>query len=110
MHDSFMLNFADFNKTKIAVILTSIIFSLFHSNIIDAIYAFIVSFILIYVYEKYKTIKAPFIVHIVSNVINYFICLLITQNIILLNTILLIVSIVILFLIRTKIIKQDLYK
>ena len=97
-----------FNKNMKSIVLASLIFAFFHQTLVQVIYAFCLSFILIYVYEKYKTIKAPIIVHIVSNVINYFICLLITQNIILLNTILLIVSIVILFLIRTKIIKQDL--
>ena len=91
-----------------SIVLASLIFAFFHQTLVQVIYAFCLSFILIYVYEKYKTIKAPIIVHIVSNVISYFICLLITQNIILLNTILLVVSIVILFLIRTKIIKQDL--
>lgn len=58
----------EFNKLKIAIILCSIIFSLMHSNIIDMIYAFCVSFMLIHLYEKYKTLKAPILMHMSLNI------------------------------------------
>ena len=56
-----------FNKIIVAIILTSIIFAFFHSSLINAIYAFGVSFILIYLYEKYKTLKAPILMHVFLN-------------------------------------------
>ena len=40
-----------------SIILTSLIFALFHNNIIDMIYAFGVSFMFIYLYQKYREEK-----------------------------------------------------
>ena len=57
----------EFNKKKFSIILTSVIFGLIHGNIINSIYAFIVSFILIKLYDKYKTLKAPILMHIFLN-------------------------------------------
>lgn len=97
-----------FNKNMKAIILTSLIFAFFHQTLVQVVYAFCLSFILIYVYEKYKTLKAPIIIHITSNIINYFVCNLINQNIMLFNIILLLISVIVLFVIKLKIIKQDL--
>lgn len=90
----------EFNKPMTAIILSSVIFSLFHSNIIDAIYAFGVSFILIYMYEKYKTLKAPIITHICLNTTIILMLNLINKNFIVFNMYLLIVSIIILLILR----------
>lgn len=62
-----------YNKLKLfisksrAIILTSLIFAFMHNNFIHTIYAFFISLVLIYVYEKYKTIKAPIVIHIFAN-------------------------------------------
>lgn len=96
-----------FNKKMTAIVLTSIIFALFHQNFIQVLYTFCLSFILIYVYEKYKTLKAPIIVHIASNIINVFVCLLIFQKNLFLNIIVLMLSLVGLILINSKFIKKD---
>lgn len=85
-----------FNKPMTAIILTSLIFGLIHSNIINAIYAFGVSFILIYLYEKYKTIKAPILMHIFLNVTIISLLPLILKNYLAFNLYLLIVSILVL--------------
>lgn len=90
----------EFNKPMTAIILSSVIFSLFHSNIIDAIYAFGVSFILIYMYEKYKTLKAPIITHICLNTTIILMLNLINKNFIVFNMYLLIVSIINLLILR----------
>lgn len=54
-------------KPIFAVILTGILFGLFHGNIIQFIYVFLFNFIFIMVYEKYDSIYAPIIVHISAN-------------------------------------------
>jgi len=89
-----------FNKPIISIILTSIIFALFHSNIIDATYAFIVSFVLIYIYEKYKTLKAPILTHIFLNTTIILMLNLIIKNYIVFNLYILIISIIILFILK----------
>lgn len=51
-----------------SILLCSFIFALFHFTGVQMIYAFGLSFLLIYVYEKYKSIKAPIILHMTSNI------------------------------------------
>ena len=95
-----------FNKKMTAIILTSVIFGIVHSNIINGIYAFGVSFILIYLYEKYKTLKAPIVMHIFLNTTIILMLPLIIKNYIAFNLYLLIMSIIILIIIN-KYIKKD---
>ena len=90
----------EFNKPTKAAIITSLIFGLFHLDIINGIYAFLVSFVLIYLYEKYKTLKAPIIMHIFLNTTIIFMIRLIILNILPLNLFLLIISIIILIVIK----------
>ncbi|MCI9435486.1 MAG: CPBP family intramembrane metalloprotease [Bacilli bacterium] len=97
-----------FSKQMKSILLASFIFALFHANPIQMLYAFCLSFILIYVYEKYKNIKAPIIVHIASNTINFFACMLVNNNNLLLNSLLMVVSFIILFMINKIIFKKDL--
>ena len=89
-----------FNKNMTAIILTSLIFGVFHNNIINGIYAFGVSFILIYLYEKYKTLKAPILMHIFLNITIPLVLPLILKNYIVFNLYLLIVSILGLLFLR----------
>lgn len=96
----------EFNKPMKAMIITSILFGIIHFNIIDGIYGFGVSFILIYLYEKYKTLKAPIIMHITLNTTIILMFNLIIKNYIIFNLYLLIISIIILLILK-KIIKKD---
>jgi len=96
-----------FNKQKISMILTSIIFALFHSDIINAIYAFIVSFVLIYLYEKYKSLKAPILTHIFLNTTIILMLNIITKNFIIFNLYLLIISIIILLVLKIYLKKDE---
>jgi len=50
-----------------AIVLTGLLFGIFHGNLIQFIYVFLFNFILIFVYEKYNSIYAPIIVHISAN-------------------------------------------
>jgi len=89
-----------FNKPMTAIILTSLIFGLIHNNVINGIYAFGVSFILIYLYEKYKTIKAPIIMHISLNSTIILLLPLILKNYLAFNMYLLVVSILALLILK----------
>ena len=73
-------------------------FGLFHSDIINAIYAFGVSFVLIYLYEKYKTLKAPILMHMFLNTTIILMLNLIIKNFIIFNVYLLVLSIVVLLI------------
>lgn len=95
-----------FNKKMTAIILASVIFCIMHTNIINGIYAFGISFILIYLYEKYKTLKAPILMHICLNTTIILVLPLILKNYLVFNLYLLIISVVILLIIR-KYIKKD---
>ena len=97
-----------FNPQMKSILITSFLFSIMHTTILQIIYAFALSFMLIYVYQKYKTIFAPIIMHITSNLFNLLSCILITnlnQNIL---TIILVICLITIYLINKKIIKKDL--
>ena len=83
-----------FNNHKKACIITSIMFSLMHfPNIITMIYTLILSFIMIYLYDKYKSLYAPIIFHIAINTtINVLIYSLVKDNIVV-NSLLLLISV-----------------
>ena len=90
----------------LSIIITSVLFSIFHTGIINIVYSFELSFLLIYVYEKYKTIKAPIIMHITSNIfVMLFVYILSLSSLV--NYILLIIFIIGLLLMYFKVIKKD---
>lgn len=60
-----------YSKEK-SLLINSIIFSLIHIQPIKMIYAFILGIVLNLLYEKYKTIKAPILIHISANTIVLF--------------------------------------
>ena len=84
----------EFNNHKKACVITSIMFSLMHfPNFITMIYTFILSFIMIYLYDKYKALKAPITFHIgINTTMNVLIYALVKDNIVV-NVLLLLISI-----------------
>lgn len=94
----------EITKPMKAIIFTSILFSLFHSNIIDMIYAFGVSFMFIYLYEKYKDLKYSIVMHMSLNITILLFLDIIRLNNIIINSSLLVISLVVLILLR-KLIK-----
>ena len=54
----------------VSAFVTGLMFGLFHMNISQGIYAFIFSYGAIYVYERYKNICAPILLHISANAIS----------------------------------------
>ena len=96
----------EFNKPMKSIILASIIFAIFHTNAINMLYAFGVSFMFIYLYEKYKTLKAPILMHMSLNITIILMIRLIVHNYMFFNLYLLIVSIIILLIIKKVCITQ----
>ena len=100
-----------FNSNMKSIVLTSIIFALFHiSNPLNIIYAFMISFFFIYLYEKYKGLRYPIIMHVSANTTTILIMYIMTKQIIWINIILWVISLIILIIIYIKIIKKDAYK
>ena len=97
----------EFNKPMNAIIITSVIFGIIHTNPLNALYAFGVSFIFIFLYEKYKSIKAPILMHISLNTTIILMLDIIKINNIILNTGLVIISTIMLLILRKKIIKKE---
>jgi len=56
-------------SNKTAIILNVITFALVHGNLVSIIYGLLMGIILVFVYEKYKNIKAPILTHIAANLI-----------------------------------------
>ncbi len=52
---------------KAAAIISAALFGVFHGNWIQAPYAFIIGLLAVFLYEKYKSIVAPIIFHMTSN-------------------------------------------
>lgn len=91
-----------FNNYKKSSIITSIMFAIMHfPNFITMIYTFFLSFILIYLYDKYKTLKAPIIFHIAINTTITLLLPILMDNM-LVNYLLFVFSIIILFIIIIK--------
>lgn len=88
----------EFNKQKSSALITSLIFALVHFDIANSIYAFFVSLVFIYLYEKYKSLKYPIIMHMSLNITVIFMISLIVKNYIILNISLIIISIITLLL------------
>ena len=83
-----------------SIVITTIIFSLLHFNLVQMIYALVLGFILIYMYEKTNNIKAPLILHMTSNIVTTIYCLIL--NNFLISFIIYIISLIILILIFKK--------
>ena len=83
----------EFNNHKKSCIITSVIFSLMHfPNLITMIYTFVLSFIMIYLYDKHKSLVAPIIFHIgINTTMNVLIYILVKNNI-LVNSLLMLIS------------------
>lgn len=60
----------DIYSKKNAMVFVTIIFALFHGNLLQIILAFLLGTILILLYEKYQDIKVPIFFHIVVNLVS----------------------------------------
>lgn len=52
---------------RVAILIASVIFGIFHFNLLQGVYAFLLSVILIYVYVKYHSILSCILIHAFAN-------------------------------------------
>lgn len=55
-----------------AILISALIFGIFHMNVVQGLYAFMIGILLAYIYENYKSIWAPIIFHISANGVSVF--------------------------------------
>lgn len=55
---------------KRAAILSALFFGVYHLNVVQGVYAFLLGILLTYVYEKFHTIKAPILLHMAANAVS----------------------------------------
>ena len=55
-----------FGKTK-AILISSLVFALIHGNLVQGVYAFVSGIILGILYEKFRSLRAPYIFHMTAN-------------------------------------------
>lgn len=56
------------NGKKAAMLFSALIFGLYHGNLPQGIYGFVVGLVSVYLYEKYGSIKAPILLHASMNI------------------------------------------
>lgn len=50
-----------------SMIMSSVVFAIVHANLVQFIYAFAIGALCAYVYERFGTLKAPIVLHVVAN-------------------------------------------
>ena len=60
----------EYASPLMAGITTSMLFAVFHGNLVQGVYAFLLGALLCYVYEKYHSFWAPVLLHAAANVIS----------------------------------------
>ncbi len=56
------------SSPKIAMVVSAIFFGIYHGNLVQVIYGTICGFLLAYLYEKYGSMKAPILAHVLINI------------------------------------------
>ena len=57
---------------KGAMLASALLFGLYHGNVVQFIYAFIIGLLLVYIYEAFGTICAPILSHMIANGVSVF--------------------------------------
>ena len=56
---------------KIAAILSAVVFGVYHGNVVQGVYAFLMGLLLVYGYEYFGSFIVPALIHVAANVIAY---------------------------------------
>lgn len=96
-----------FNSEKISILLTAIIFSLLHGNVFNIINAFVLNYMLIFIYHKYQTLLAPIILHMSVNITIVLIINIIIAQTIYLNYFLFIIGIILIIISSVKVFYKE---
>jgi len=54
-----------------SIIVSSLLFGVFHANIVQGIYGTLMGAFIAFMYEKYKDFKVPVLIHMVANIVVY---------------------------------------
>lgn len=57
---------------KLAIVFAALFFGVYHRNVVQGLYAFLLGLLLIYVYELFETILAPILFHMAANTVSVF--------------------------------------
>lgn len=57
------------STVKKAMVVSSIFFGFYHGNLVQMIYGTVAGLLLTYVYEKYGSLKAPILTHMIMNIV-----------------------------------------
>ena len=52
---------------KVAVFLSALFFGIYHFNVVQGIYPLFIGILLVYLYERFQTLKAPILFHMAAN-------------------------------------------
>lgn len=58
----------ELTNIKIAAVISAVLFGIFHGNWVQAPYAIIIGLVAVFVYEKYKSLIAPILLHMSANI------------------------------------------
>lgn len=50
-----------------AMLISSLFFGIYHGNVVQGVYAFILGMLFVFIYDKYNTIWAPILAHVIAN-------------------------------------------
>lgn len=57
----------------LSAFVSSLFFAIYHGNVVQGVYAFLLGMVMCFFYERYKTILAPILFHIVANLTSIYI-------------------------------------
>ena len=96
-----------FNKQSISTVITGVLFGLFHGNIIQFVYAFLLNFILIKSYEKENSILIPILIHVCVNSVTTLLLNFIIEINLLLTIMLFLVFVIVLIILLKIVYKKN---
>lgn len=59
-------------RKEYAAVISAVLFGIFHGNFVQFVYAFLLGLVLVYVYEKYKSLAAPMLLHMTANAMSVY--------------------------------------
>lgn len=62
----------EYLNVSTATVFCSLIFGFYHGNLVQGVYAFCLSLLMIYVYERFHTMLAPILFHVAANLLSIF--------------------------------------
>lgn len=58
-------------NTKVALVVSAILFGLYHMNVVQGVYGFLMACLITYAYVYFDSFKIPVMIHVISNILAY---------------------------------------